>query len=429
MFSKSIKPIIQTILIGTLSSVSGNALALGLYIPYQSAADMGDGRAGSAAVVRDASTNYFNPAGLVRFDHMQFVASEIGVTAHYTFTGQMFNPGLGVPTHEVGTASTTPNGLVPAFHIVVPLSKKWSLGASLIIPNGLGYEYGPQSIVRYNAWTAIASSASLSPSLAYRINPQFSVGFGPDFLYSLAKVKVLVDTRPFSLADSESKERLTGLDYGWHAGILYEMSPQTRIGLAFHSRVITHLYGQSVFYSSGFLPRRTISNNLRTIVPYASLSTLSVYHEVTPCLAVEGSMEFMNWNTYKFDRAKNVASPAGPPLDVTIYRGLRNTYYYALGGSYKLTENWLLRGGLAYARGSGKNAYRQITLTDGNQVALSLGVHNQTTKTIGLDIGLNTASIQTTTINTVNQSTGAVLSGRYPGTGSALGAQLTWDIV
>lgn len=92
---KFVKGFSYIALTSLLAGISNSTLALGLSIPFQSAADIGDGRAGNAAVVRDASTNYFNPAGLVRFQHRQLVISDVGVISHFNYNGLMTNPGLG----------------------------------------------------------------------------------------------------------------------------------------------------------------------------------------------------------------------------------------------------------------------------------------------------------------------------------------------
>lgn len=413
---------------GVLATLSNSAFALGLYIPFQSAADIGDGRAGNAAVVRDASTNYFNPAGLVLFQHPQLVISDVGVLAHYNYNGTMSNPGLGSPTFEKGHPSSTPRGLVPAFHYVYPLTKELAAGVSLVVPSGLGFEYAPDSVLRYEAVSTMQSSASLSPSIGYRVNSQFSVGVGGDALFTYARSSVMARTQPFTFKDSEAKNTVSGLDFGWHGGLLYQFTPHTRVGLAYHSQIILNLFGESRFYSNGpFLPS-TVSSQFRATIPLASLTNISLYHDMTSRWAMLGSIEYMNWHIYKYDHAYNLASPAGP-VTVTLPRRLHDTWYFAVGSSYQLSNQWLLRGGIDYARGSTVNANRLITLTDNNEIDLNFGIHCQATPTIGLDVGANYGLIKNVTINSTNPITRNHLSGRVTGTGETLGAQLTWDMV
>lgn len=421
----SIKGFFSATLIGVWVT---NVYALGLYIPFESAADMGDGRAGNAAVVRDASTNYFNPAGLVRFQHPQWVFSNVGVLSHLNYNGLMSNPGQGAPTFEVGTASTNPTGMVPAIHYVHPLFKDAAFGLSLVVPSGLGFDYSKKSLLRYEVDDTNQSSGSLSTSLAYRLNSHFSVGLGADALFTYARSIVMARTQLFTPGDSMVKNVASGIDFGWHGGVLYELSPNTRVGLAYHSQIIIHLFGTSRFFSNTPLVPSTVSKNFRATVPLASLTNLSAYHELTPYWAILGSVEYMNWRIFKYDHAYNLASPVGP-VDVAILRKLRDTWYFALGSSYKFSEEYLVRGGIDYGRGSTTTTYREISIPDNNEIDLNAGMHWQFKPSMGIDVGSSYGFLRTVTINNTNPITGNHLTGRVTGTGVTLGAQLTWDVV
>lgn len=328
----------------------------------------------------------------------------------------------------MGRPSTSPRGLVPAIHYVSPLAKNVAFGVSLVVPSGLGFDYSPTSVLRYEAVTTTQSSASLSPSLGFRVHPQFSIGFGPDALFTYARQIVMARTQPLTPGDSRIKNTASGLDYGWHGGLLYEMTPYTRMGLGFHSQVIIHLFGNSRFYSNGTILPSNVSTQFRATIPLASLTNLSIYHDMTSRWALLGSVEYMNWHIYKYDHAYNVASPGGH-VDVTLPRRLRDTWYFALGSSYQLTEQWLFRGGIDYARGSTTTATRQITLTDANEIDLNFGFHCQVTRTAGVDFGSNYGFINTVTVNHINPASGDHLSGRMSNTGLTIGGQLTWDMV
>lgn len=412
----------------TLIGSSHSVFALGLSIPFQSAADIGDGRAGNAAVVRDASTNYFNPAGLVLFEHPQYVISEVAVLAHNTFQGVMSNPGLGQLTYEQGGVATTPSGTVPAIHYVKPLTKDLAIGVSFVVPSGLGFDYSNLSLIRYEVVSTAQSSPSLTPSIAYKITPHLSVGIGPDALFTYARQTVMVRTQPLTPHDSEVVNTASGIDFGWHGGLLYQFTPHTRIGLGYHSQVIVHIFGSSRFYSSGTLLPSFASNRFRATVPLASLTNLSVYHQMNCCWALLGSVEYMNWRIYKTDHAYNVGSPIGP-VNVVSPRNFRDTWYYALGSSYKLADNFLVRGGVDYARGATNTANRKISVTDGSEIDINAGFHYQVNPTLGFDMGSNYGFINTVTVRDFNTRSGNFLAGRMHGTGVTLGGQVTWDVV
>lgn len=404
-------------------------VASGLDVPYQSAAQLGNGLAGGAAIAEDASTNYFNPAGLVRIGHQQLVISAIAAESNYKYMGSMINPGFGSFVFERGKASTSPRGLVPAFHYVNLLTPNIAFGMSMVIPAGFALNYPEGSIVRYEILKAVEKSVALSPSAAYQITPQFAVGVGFDALLVDAYFKTNIRTQPFTPTDSVSTNRASSWNYGWHAGLLYEPTPYTRFGVSYHSQIIARLNGgvSRIYTSDVFLPPQVRANNLRIKLPLASKTILSAYHDLNCQWAIMGTVEWMNWSIYKYDRSFGVAS-IPTPMDVILPKKLHNTWVYALGATYRPSYDWKIRAGVTYLQGATDTKNRSVTLPDPSQYAVDLGVHYQYCN-YGWDFVLSQGILQTVNIRHTNPTTFNTLRGRIKQTGDAIGVQLTWDMV
>ena len=254
----------------------------------------------------------------------------------------------------MGASSQSTRGVIPNFHYVHPINDQWAFGVSTLVPYGLGLEYSDTSLTRYDVFSAHQKGFELSPSLAYAINCHFSVGLGIDWLYYAAQLKSAQRTQPLTIMDSISTNEASSYNnFGWHAGILYQMNPQTRIGLNYRSSIVAHLGGTSRFYVRGsvdpaVLPNgMTTNNNLRIILPFACQTTLSIYRDMTPCWAMLASLQYEGWGIYKYDHAYRVATPQGPVNEV-LRAGYHNTLYAAVGTNYVLTDKWLARGGVGY---------------------------------------------------------------------------------
>ena len=68
-----------------LPFAAGPAAAAGFFLPYQGAAAIGNALAGSAALGEDASTVFWNPAGMSRLE-----SAQVAVAGHYVSSQPQF---------------------------------------------------------------------------------------------------------------------------------------------------------------------------------------------------------------------------------------------------------------------------------------------------------------------------------------------------
>lgn len=416
------------LVLGMLSCVAQPAFAAGITIPLKSSAYLGEALAGGSAVAEDATTNFYNPAGLVNVHRQQIVASAAFPYAYERFSGVMINPGNrllspnGSFISENSSASTNVFGMIPNVHYVYPITPFCSFGISLMTPYGLNLNYPSSSVVRYDVIEAKASSVELSPSIAYQILPALSVGIGLDELYFSIKLQNAVRSQPLTPIDSTIYNQASDFGTGWHAGLLCKLNSVTRLGLSYRSQIIMHLKGESELNLS---PIRKIKNNdFKTTIPLPSLTILSIYHEKTPCWALFGSIEREGWGAWQYNHADGIAGVG----EVVTPRKLYDIWYVAIGSRYKLTEQWLIRGGLSYLKGSTRTKYRDIVIPDPDTYGIGLGVRYQFTPALIGDIDYGHAFNKGCRINHFNTQTGNMLIGRSEQRGDSFGIQLTWNI-
>lgn len=215
----------------------------------QNAVNMGDFAAGGAAIAEDASTAYFNPAGLIRIPNQQLVLSGDLINTDFKFTGTNTWSAVGSTAalfHPYTEYANSVQGgganIVPAFHYAAPMSDCLVLGFSVTAPFGLETNYPQTSALRYSATKTSLEVIDLSPSFGVKLNNHWSVGAGFDAehlsvdLNSVGGIPSFNPNNPTEF-DSLSKNSGTDWGYGWHAGILYQFDCATRVGLTYHSQV------------------------------------------------------------------------------------------------------------------------------------------------------------------------------------------------
>ena len=136
-----------------LASLPGVALASGFQLLEQNASGMGQAYAGSAAVAEDASTVFFNPAGMALLapgkSHIAVGLDFIQPSAKFSNAGST-SPAL-IPLSGGTGGDAGDMNYVPHAYIVVPLNERMSFGLGLGAPFGLKTEYDATWVGRFHA--------------------------------------------------------------------------------------------------------------------------------------------------------------------------------------------------------------------------------------------------------------------------------------
>ena len=195
---KYIHKIVGISILGVLSTISFSAFAGGFQLFEQNVTNLGNSYAGMSAQADDASTEFYNPAGMTRLDNPQVVGAvtwiDVGINAHATSatnTETVFVPVFNIPVATIVTPVTgSGNNLqpgqtdpVPAFHFVYPFSHKFAVGFGITSPFGLDTIYPDTTLQRYLATKSSVEDINLSLDIAYQFNDHFSLGIGPDSQY------------------------------------------------------------------------------------------------------------------------------------------------------------------------------------------------------------------------------------------------------
>lgn len=434
-------------------SKAGYSGAFSLYTEASGAA-IGNFGAGLAAEARDATTGWYNPAGLVLLHKQQLVASGIGVFPSTVLSGTTTfrTDGLNPYSETFRGVEAAESAVVPSVHYALPLGENAAFGFSVVSPFGLSTNYPKTAAVRYGATYTQMITVNLSPELGGRITENITIGGGLDLQWARVTfnrmigaptLMVLVGNNPTAL-DSEITNQGTSTGIGYHIGLLGTFNDEhTKIGINYQSKMKHIFHGTSVL--KGVLADidildtgATFSNHILTSndVQLPDILALSVYHDVNKKLALLGSVVYTGWSVFKNPTLKNVDvfSPAvgQAVIDSTLVQDYQDTWRFALGANYKLNEKYMLRAGIGYDETPTVDAQRDARLPDANRMALAIGGRYEATKSISVDVGYTylwateravinkTEALGTTSSFTVNAS--------GKGHANLVGLQANWNI-
>jgi long-chain fatty acid transport protein len=458
------RPLINILFTAGLLSLSTHAMASGFQLWEQDAASVGNFHAGYAAEASDASTAWYNPAGITRFRNQQVVFAGSAINTNFRYKGSVSvtEPSLtlqGIAPVTVTFNSVSVDGgtlnFVPGLHYVAPINEQVGFGFSIGVPFGLNTDYGDNTALRYAGTLTSIRVIDISPSLGFKLNDQISFGVGFDIQRAFAEfnlIGALISPNPFTTRtvltqdDTTLKNKVDDTGYGFHAGILYDLNVCTRVGLSYHSQVVHHFSGSSKFegpIADIFNDDEAIvSSRATTNIKLPPYTALSIFHKVTPKWALMGSIIYTQWNTFKrltLNQASGVTLVQGSPLPVasnniqaSIPEYYSNTVNISLGANYYATDKVILRGGLGYDQSPVQNKYRNIQLPDGDRYIVAVGGHYQLTKTVGVDAAYLHIFLPQTKINPPPFVLGVETistNGHVNGSGDVLSGQVTWDIL
>ncbi len=436
---------------GIMIACSSSALASGYALIEQSASQQGNAYAGAAAFANDASTIYFNPAGMTRLSR-QLVAGAHWVSTSAKFDGTATDP-AGFPVSGGNGGDAGDSGIVPNLYFTAPLGSGIHFGVGVNAPFGLTTEYNDGWKGRYQAIESELKTININPSLAYKVNSRFSVGAGFNIQYIDVKLTQYIDqgslcapiqqqlqAAGFPGADpalcagltpqsSDAFAKVEGDNWagGFNLGLLYEPTPGTRLGLSYRSKIEQNLTGKAQFRDT--IPQLSSFNffvrtDASADVDLPQTVSLSIYHDISDRWSLMGDVTWTGWDN--FDELRIEYDSLQP--DTVVDENWDDTWRFALGVDYRFNSRWTLRAGTAYDQTPIPDAeHRTARIPGDDRIWASLGFGYQATPTLGIDVAYSHLFIDDPKINYREASTGT-LSGEYEADVDIISAQVVWKI-
>lgn len=428
---------------------AGSACASGFQLLEQNASGLGNAYAGSAAVADNASTVFYNPAGMTQLEGRNVSAGLTAINTSYKFSNG---------TSSVGALGAAGNGgdgggdgYVPNGYFSMGLTKDLYLGLGIGAPFGLKTEYDSPWIGAAQSIKFDIKTINVNPSIAYRVNDKVSVGFGLDWQKINAEYKRTVGTYnvvagpPFggSTTALTALLKLSDDAWGWNAGLLFNISPTTKVGISYRSQIKYKATGDIALSSNGSaLGNGTLtalnnaggSSNVNADIKLPDTLILSATQKLGEQWEMLGDLSWTGWSSIpKIDIMRTSGAQNGQVAQ-TLVTDFRDTWRIALGANYKLRDDLKLKFGVAYDQTPVKGAdTRLVSLPDNDRTWLSFGAQWLPAKGSTLDVGATYLYIKDASIHNNQPSTlsptlnRGLVDGTYSGSVWILGAQYSMN--
>ena len=404
-----------------LVAFSSGAGASGFQLLEQNASGMGNAFAGSAAVAENASTIYYNPAGMTQLQSVEVSGGVAAVGPSFKFHDKGSNVGSLAGTGEGGDAggwAALPNG-----YSSWGLTRDLYLGVGVGAPFGLKTEYDDRWLGAAQAQLFEIKTININPSLAYRVSDKVSLGAGINWQRLEATYKRLGSTSPLGVT-RQVKLTLDDDSWGWNVGALFTLSPTTKVGVSYRSAIKHETEGQTDVNGAK-------SNDSKASIKLPDTAILSVTQQISDKWQMLGDVSWTGWSSIpKVDIMNATANSLAQILNTDF----RDAWRVALGANYKYNDAWKLKFGIAYDQTPVKRATtRLVSLPDNDRVWLSFGTQWTPNKASRLDLGVSYIYVRESKVNndqTAPLPIGAAnrghVVGDYEGNIWILGAQYSY---
>ncbi|ATP48976.1 outer membrane protein transport protein [Pseudomonas sp. ITEM 17296] len=417
------KVMLKTSLGVAVALASSQLLASGFALNEQSISSMGTGFAGRSSSAEDASTVFGNPAGMSRLKREQITVGGAAVIAKSDISG----PGSNLGGETDG--DMVPVVGVPMGYYVKPIDDHWSVGFGVYVPFGLVTDYGSDDAARYWGKKSHVEVVTFQPTVSYAFNDKVSIGFGP----TINRIKGELGSsliNPFSPGRNDGEVKIKGDDtaVGYNIGILVQATDSTRVGLTYHSMVDYKLEGKTRVSTPLIGPFNGNKFDATLKIKTPESVDLSVTHELDDQWTLYAGSTWTRWSRLEDITVQNdVPAPLAGSAFQTISeeQNWHDTWAHAIGASYKVNKEWVLRTGFTVDQSPTNNHDRSPRIPTGDRKVFSLGAGWSPSEDMTIDVAYSYLWEEDTKVNQVSATKGSYQA-KYENSAHGVGASLTY---
>ena len=367
------KKINQSLFALSTLTLAMQAGAAGFALNESSAAAAGTAYAGRGSNAEDASIMAANPAGIALLEERQVTAGGAVVVPKGDFkgTGRVGGTVSGSSSNDefLNTA------VIPFGYFSMPIDEKLSFGMGIYAPFGSSTDYDDDWAGRYLADATDVSVINLQPTVAYKFSDQLSFGLGVFATYAEGELSRFVN--PGGAAVYSDNVVIKGDDwaYGWNIGTIWQPRDGTSLGVSYRSSIKLKLKGDAtgtgLTFGGGTVEKAKLDITLPETLEF------SATHELDDRWTVMAGATWTRWS--RFDKLVvesdngNGTISQGDGVITYVQENWKNSWAFALGGSYKYNDQLTLKAGYAFDQTPVQDAYRTARIPDGDRNWLTVG--------------------------------------------------------
>lgn len=354
------------------------AHAAGFMLTEQSAGALGRAYAGVGVDGTDISGVYYNPATMTLHPGTQIQAGFVAVGLDLAYEG---NDG----STENGQYNTQ---AIPHGYISHQLTDNMWIGLAMTVPFGMGTEYKDIWSQSDRGISAEVLTFDFNPNVAWKVSDKLSIGAGMSIQYASADLKMRVENPLQQNAWVNSEVDADSLAWGFNVGLMWSPLENLRFGLSYRSRVNHNADGDLTLSDAGLKDYIMQGGELKMLGATATIATpawamATAAWDVNDLLSLYATFRWTDWSTFDELTIETDSAAIGD----TIENHWQDAYLFSVGADLRFTNWWTFRAGIGYETSVIDNPrYRTTIIPDADRWWFALGSSFKATENMQIDV-------------------------------------------
>ncbi len=343
---------------------SPSARAGGIYLSeIGSPNSLGTASSGNVTNRELPDASWTNPAGMTGLDEASMLIGLQVLFPSVEFESEIAEAG-GSDGGNAGEIAA-----IPSFFYARPLNDKWRFGFSLVAPFGGGFDFGDDFVGRYTVQEIVLQGVALSPSLGYKVNDTFSIGFGASITYTLMEMELAINQAAVGAPDGKVElNEATDIGVQPFVGLQWQYSDRGTFGLVYRAEMEVDLEGDLVVRDLALPLEPQSSFNLSW--DNAQLLEIGIRHQLNDYWTLTANANWEDWSAFA-DNVLTINDIPNGPLVQTLERNWDDTYKIGLGFIRDSEDGSHIAFGASYDSSPVETEFRTVDLPTDEQFRLS----------------------------------------------------------
>ena len=358
------------------------AHAAGFMLTEQSAGALGRAYAGVGVDGTDLSGVYYNPATMTLHPGTAIQAGFVAVGLDLAFEG----------TNDY--AGETENGqyntqAIPHGYISHQLTDNMWIGLAMTVPFGMGTEYKDDWNLGNRGISAEVLTFDFNPNVAWKVSDKLSLGAGMSIQYAKADLKMAKELKG---QEFNSEIDADSIAWGFNVGLMWSPLDNLRFGLSYRSKINHNADGDLTFSNNsvlvGTLLPESVDATATISTPAWAMATAA--WDVNELLSLYATFRWTDWSSFDeltIDGGTHNIAGQLTPLGDTIKNKWQDTYLFSVGADLRFTNWWTFRAGIGYETSPiDEPEYRTAIIPDADRWWFALGSTFKATENMQIDV-------------------------------------------
>jgi long-chain fatty acid transport protein len=344
MIRKTLK-LLQLFIVAISLLWGESVLAAAFYLSeFGTPSSVGTAGVGSTVNTTGADAAWTNPAGMTGLSEDSMMGGLMVLSPVVKFDSDVATGG----GRDGGNASDPV--AVPSFFYTRVLSDEARFGFSFVAVGAGGVDYGDDFAGRYSIQNVEMANLGFTPSFAYKVNDDLSLGIGVSAIYTTLEQDIAINTP----GPDDGKAKFEDLDDWGYQGILsltYQLTTDTLLGVVYRSEADVELEGD---LKTKGLPVPTSKQSVDLDWKNPQWLEVGLRHQLDNENTIMFNLGWQDWSEFS-DNTLSV-SPAG--ISTVIDRQWDDTYHVGAAFVHRLDPESAYTLGISYESSPVKDKHR-----------------------------------------------------------------------